>query len=57
MLNILKRFAYTMSVYGGPCILRPLLQPIKYGLKFGGGLKMEGYLYWKYKIGVTDKRS
>ena len=33
------------NVYNGPCILRPSEDIMV--LKFEGGVKMEGYLYWK----------
>ncbi len=42
-------------MYSGPCILRPPIQPGKYGLKIGDGLKMEGYT--ENISGVTDKWS
>ena len=47
-------------LYSGPCILRPpiyMIQQEKNGLapNVEGGLKTEGYLYWKYRIfAATD---
>ncbi len=43
--------------YSSPSILRPPLQPEKYGLKLKVVLKWRGLYIWKYKNGFTDSRA
>ncbi len=52
-----RRVSLVEADYSGPCILRPLLHPDKYGLKLEMVLKWWDIYTEKNKNGVTDSWS